>query len=261
MQFLLRSLIFVPLLLCSALFSGSDSTNFAHAKILGKLLYTDLSVSWVEQPISEVLHEFQGDLKIDMFIFWNSKDKDGIDKNTPISLKLTNQPAIVVLERIIEKLNGTVPTTWQLRDSMLEIGFKERFTQENAMELRTYDVMNLLFTIRDFDNAPIMGTTGGGGVNFGGPTEDPDRLTKDEEVEKLISTITDFVESEQWKVHGGNCTIRFYKGSLLVKAPDFVHRQIGGYPFAPLRPKDMKTRTVNFSGGSTSIRLPRVPNI
>ncbi|MBC8202837.1 MAG: hypothetical protein H8E91_03320 [Planctomycetes bacterium] len=261
MRFLMRSLVLVPLLLCSVLFSAPDSTKYAHAKILGKLLYTDMSVSWDEQPVSDVLHQFQRDLDIDMFVFWKSKDKDGIDKNTSITLKLTNQPAVVVLERIIEKLNNAAPTAWQLRDSMLEIGFKEQFTNGSAMELRTYDVMNLLFTIRDFDNAPIMGTTGGGGVNFGGPANDPDRLTKDEEVEKLISTITDFVESEQWKVHGGNCTIRFYKGSLLVKAPDFVHRQLGGYSFSPLRPKNMKTRTINFSGGNTSVRLPRVPNI
>jgi hypothetical protein len=243
------------------LFAAPDTTKYAHAKILGKLLYTDLSLSCDEQPVSQVLHQFQDDLNIDMFVFWKSKDKDGIDKSTPITLKLTNQPAIVVLERIIEKLNNTAPTAWQLRDSMLEIGFKERFTEGSAMELRTYDVMNLMFTIRDFDNAPTMGTTGGGGVNFGDPTDDPNRLTKNEEAEQLINTITDFVESEQWKVHGGNCTIRFYKGSLLVKAPDFVHRQLGGYPFAPLKPKNMKTRTIKFSGGAASVRLPRVPNI
>ncbi|HJN71325.1 MAG TPA: hypothetical protein QF528_01915 [Phycisphaerales bacterium] len=261
MRFLLQSIILTPLLLCSVLFAAPDTTKYAHAKILGKLLYTDLSLSCDEQPVSQVLHQFQDDLNIDMFVFWKSKDKDGIDKSTPITLKLTNQPAIVVLERIIEKLNNTAPTAWQLRDSMLEIGFKERFTEGSAMELRTYDVMNLMFTIRDFDNAPTMGTTGGGGVNFGDPTDDPNRLTKNEEAEQLINTITDFVESEQWKVHGGNCTIRFYKGSLLVKAPDFVHRQLGGYPFAPLKPKNMKTRTIKFSGGAASVRLPRVPNI
>ncbi|MBT4584261.1 MAG: hypothetical protein HOC93_04170 [Phycisphaerae bacterium] len=261
MRFLLQSIVLTPLLLCSVLFAAPDTTKYAHAKILGKLLYTDLSLSCDEQPVSQVLHQFQDDLNIDMFVFWKSKDKDGIDKSTPITLKLTNQPAIVVLERIIEKLNNTAPTAWQLRDSMLEIGFKERFTEGSAMELRTYDVMNLMFTIRDFDNAPTMGTTGGGGVNFGDPTDDPNRLTKNEEAEQLINTITDFIESEQWKVHGGNCTIRFYKGSLLVKAPDFVHRQLGGYPFAPLKPKNMKTRTIKFSGGAASVRLPRVPNI
>ena len=96
---------------------------------------------------------------------------------------------------------------------------------------------------------------------YGNPAEDPERKTKEQEIQELIDNITDFVESEQWKVHGGNCTIRYYKGSLLVKAPDFVHRQLGGYGFTPIRPSTAKTRTMNFSGGSTTVRMPRVPNI
>jgi hypothetical protein len=144
---------------------------------------------------------------------------------------------------------------------MLEIGLKDQFTQGRSMELRTYNVMDLLLTIRDFDNAPEMGTSDGGGVQYGNPAEDPERKTKEQEIQELIDNITDFVESEQWKVHGGNCTIRYYKGSLLVKAPDFVHRQLGGYGFTPIRPSTAKTRTMNFSGGSTTVRMPRVPNL
>lgn len=256
-----RFIVAVVLACAGSLFAAPQSVEESHAKILGSLLYHDLSISCEEQPVHEILDHFQGALQINMYVFWNTDSKDGIDKSTPITLDLTGQPAIVVLERITEQLNDEEACAWQLRDGMLEIGLKDRFTQGRSMELRTYDVMSLLFTIRDFDNAPEMGTTNGGGVDFGNPAEDPDRLTKEEEIQKLIDVITDFVESEQWKVHGGNCTIRFYRGSLLVKAPDFVHRQLGGYSFVPLRPKNMQTRTVKFSGGSTTVRVPRVPNI
>ena len=227
----------------------------------GTLLYRDLTVSWDERPVSEILDQFQSELHVDLFVFWETDSKDGINKNTPITLRLSNKPAIVILERIIEKLNKDGVCTWQLRDGMLEIGLKDEFSHGRSMELRTYSVKSLLFTIRDFDNAPEMGTSNGGGVDFGNPAEDPEQHTKEEEVQQLINTITDFVETEQWSVHGGNCTIRFYKGSLLVKAPDFVHRQLGGYSFLPKRPKNMKTRTFHFSGGSTSVQVPRVPNI
>jgi len=262
MRFWIQTLVTTVLFITGMLQASPNAIQHSHAKILGTLLYSDLSVSWDEQPIVDVLQQLQDDLHVDMFVFWESDSKDGIDKSTPITLKLPSTPAIVVLERIIGKLNvNNEPSTWQLRDGMLEVGLKDQFTQGRSMELRTYDVMSLLFTIRDFDNAPEMGTTGGGGVQFGNPTEEPESQTKEQEVQELIDTITDFVESEQWKVHGGNCTIRFYKGSLLVKAPDFVHRQLGGYGFAPIRPKNVKTRTMNFSGGSTTVRLPRVPNI
>ncbi|MDP6692694.1 MAG: hypothetical protein QF444_00075 [Phycisphaerales bacterium] len=277
MRFWIQSVIVVVLLFYTNIANTApQSIEHSHAKVLGSLLYNDLTVSWDEQPVSKILDQFQRELQIDVFVFWESDTKKGIDKDLSITLKLTNQPAIVVLERIIEKLNNGEPCAWQLRDGMLEVGLKDQFTQGRSMELRTYDVMSLLLTIRDFDNAPAMGTnngggssgssggstpSGGGGVGFGDPPENPKRPTKEEEAQKLIDTITDFVESEQWKVHGGNCTIRYYRGSLLVKAPDFVHRQLGGYSFIPLQPKNMKTRTIKFTGGSTSVRIPRVPNI
>ncbi len=268
MRFWIQTLVTTVLFITGMLQASPNAIQHSHAKILGTLLYSDLSVSWDDQPIVDVLQQLEDDLHIDMFVFWESDSKDGIDKSTPITLKLPATPAIVVLERIIGILNiNNEPNTWQLRDGMLEVGLKDQFTQGRSMELRTYDVMSLLFTIRDFDNAPEMGTTGGGGngggggVQFGNPTEEPESQTKEQEVQELIDTITDFVESEQWKVHGGNCTIRFYKGSLLVKAPDFVHRQLGGYEYAPIRPRHVKPRTMNFSGGSTTVRLPRVPNI
>ena len=176
MRFWIQTLVTTLLFITGMLQASPNAIQHSHAKILGAILYSDLSVSWDEQPIVDVLQQLQDDLHVDMFVFWESDSKDGIDKSTPITLKLPATPAIVVLERIIEKLNiNNEPSTWQLRDGMLEVGLKDQFTQGRSMELRTYDVMSLLFTIRDFDNAPEMGTTGGGGVQFGNPTEEPDR--------------------------------------------------------------------------------------
>jgi hypothetical protein len=31
--------------------------------------------------------------------------------------------------------------------------------------------------------------------------------------------------------------MKYYQGVLLIRAPDFVHRQIDGYPFKPQRPR------------------------
>jgi hypothetical protein len=31
--------------------------------------------------------------------------------------------------------------------------------------------------------------------------------------------------------------MKYYQGVLLIRAPDFIHRQIDGYPFAPQRPR------------------------
>lgn len=41
------------------------------------------------------------------------------------------------------------------------------------------------------------------------------------------------MEPEQWLTGGGTASIRYFQNSLLVRAPDFVHRQLGGYPWWP----------------------------
>jgi hypothetical protein len=61
--------------------------------------------------------------------------------------------------------------------------------------------------------------------------------------------------------NGGEwASIRYHQGTLIVRAPDFVHRQIGGYPFA-LRPRPSSVRQmvdrryVTFTGGFSQVEV------
>ncbi len=91
-------------------------------------------------------------------------------------------------------------------------------------------------------------------MTFGGPGEEPERVTNEERAEEIIEIITSLIEPTQWEVHGGNASIRYFRESLLVRAPNFVHRQIGGLDVVPVRPKGRPERTVSFEGGKTIIR-------
>lgn len=80
------------------------------------------------------------------------------------------------------------------------------------------------------------GGSGGGGI-FGDPGEAPERATEEEKVQQLVDIILETVEPEAWVDNGGDAaTIRFYQGVLIIKAPDYIQRQIGGYNFAPRPP-------------------------
>jgi hypothetical protein len=48
--------------------------------------------------------------------------------------------------------------------------------------------------------------------------------------------IVTFVEPVAWEDDAGPCKIQFYEGMFIVNAPDFVHRALGGYSFAPVVP-------------------------
>lgn len=75
------------------------------------------------------------------------------------------------------------------------------------------------------------GGAGGGGSIFGSAGDSPERKSHEELAKKLIQIIQLTVEPEAWL--SGWATMEYFQGSLLVKAPDYVHRALAGYPFAP----------------------------
>ncbi|MBT8486261.1 MAG: hypothetical protein KJO43_11820, partial [Phycisphaerae bacterium] len=104
------------------------------------------------------------------------------------------------------------------------------------------------------------------GSLFGDPEDDPDRLTELEQAQQIVDLITEIVEPDGWVENGGDWgTIRYYQGTLIIRAPDFMQRQIGGYPFA-IRPRSaaaspvtIDRRYVTFSGGVSQVELIGLP--
>jgi hypothetical protein len=96
------------------------------------------------------------------------------------------------------------------------------------------------------------GSGGGGGGLIGDPGEDPERPSEEEKADQLMDIIMEQCEPDAWKDAGGDwATMRYYQGVLIIRAPDFIHRQIDGYPFAPVRPRASAVGTkryVTFTG-------------
>ncbi len=82
------------------------------------------------------------------------------------------------------------------------------------------------------------GQGGGDGNIFDGGDDDIERTSELDRAQEIIDIIQEIVEPDRWAdTAGGDATIRYYQGSLIINAPDYIHRQIGGYPVAvrPLR--------------------------
>jgi hypothetical protein len=91
---------------------------------------------------------------------------------------------------------------------------------------------------------------GGAGGSFGGSSGNNSAPTKEEKAEEVIDLITGAVEPEAWVRYGGEwATIRFLNGSLIVNAPDYIHRQIGGYPTVPPPERPAPQTSPAGSGG------------
>ncbi len=223
----------------------------------------------------------------------------GIDPETTITLDVVDKPALTVLELMLDQCaTFDESCTWQLRRGFVEVGTKERLSAPSAREIRYYPIRDLLFVPPQFNNAPKLdinsalnqgssgggggrgGGGGGGGGGFGGggggggrgggggggsgifgdPDDEEDRATEEERAQEIVDLIVETVEPDAWDIAGGEyATVRYYQGTLIIRAPDYIHRQIGGYPFV-LRPigqslSSAGMRYVTFSGSMSNVEL------
>lgn len=174
--------------------------------------------------------------------------REGLDKDAMVSIRASNLPILSILERILDKTGDTFSgNTWQLTpDGLVEIGPKSRLN--DGATLKVYDIQDLLFEVNNYTSVPeldldaaVQQSQGGGGGGGGGQSifeddeEDTEpRLSPEEQAQRLIDLIVETIEPDQWLDNGGDgASVRFYKGTLLVRAPDYIHRQLGGYDFWP----------------------------
>ena len=228
-----------------------DNSKLTH---LRTLLHTNISVDFDETPIRDAFAYIKHILKVDIVVRYNDdRTKRGIDPDTPITLRSTDKPVLNIIESILEQCDELDPCTWQLRKGYIEIGTKERLSVPSAREMRMYPIRDLLFEIPHFNNAPKFdlqsainqggdggggrggggggGAGGGGGSIFGEPGDEPERITEDEKVEQIIDIILEMIEPDAWIVNGGNAaSLSYYNGVLIIRAPDYIHRQLGKYP-------------------------------
>ncbi len=287
----------------------AESRNTTKAHMLSVLLYTDVTVEFPEMPARDVFNYLQTILGINIVGRYNDdRTAEGIDPETPITLNVVDQPALTVLEMILDQCEALdEATTWQLRNGFVEVGTKSRLSAAGARETRYYPIRDLLFEPPRFDNAPELdldsalnqggvggggrgggggggfgggggggfggggggggggrggggGSSGGGGSIFDNPEDEADRRTELEKAQEVIDLIIDIVEPEAWVENGGDwASIRYYQGTLIVRAPDYIQRQIGGYPFAtrPLRQsvQSVGRRYVTFTGAVSNVQL------
>lgn len=201
----------------------------------------------------------------------------GLDKEKQITLKFNGLTALKLMERVLEKASDEGASggaaTWQLTEGGgMQVGPKSRLNKYKRVEI--YDINDLLLVVPDYLNAPqfdlqsVLQSNGGGGGgrspfrdnNQNSQNKGPggvDHLTRDDRAKELQKLISDLVDTEQWLDNGGEGgSIRYYQGSFIINAADYLHRQINGYPFWPQRQTTYGSvggrRYVSFNG-TTSI--------
>jgi hypothetical protein len=203
------------------------------------IVFTDTTLEASMKFIAEVTGA-------DIEVMWTDDQNNvGLDKDKIINLRIEKRTALDTVEKLLEKATGesTGPggCTWQVSETgTLQVGPKERLNKFKRVEI--YSVQDLLLEIPNYTEAPefdlqsVLQNSGQGSSQSpfrdNGDEDTTDRKPLQERVDDLIRLLTELVEPEQWIENGGDgASIRYYQGSLIVNGPDYVHRQLNGYPY------------------------------
>lgn len=269
------ALIIVAAALVTPLISGTAYAQGTYGRVQGdsraqiysKLVNTYLSADITDKPLRDVVDFLANMGDIDILADW---DEDGfgpgLDPEKMVTLQLKNRVSLVsILEQVLDQAVDE-EATWVLGEGFIKIGTKEDLNKHRYV--RIYPVRELLFVVPTFYDAPeldlqsILSGSQNGEINQNifddeqqdnqdGPRSDEEALSED-----LIEMITSIVDPLQWEDGGGEGgSIRYFKGSLIVNAADYLHRQVGGYPFTVRRVRDI-ANTPN-ERQSSLVRAPR----
>lgn len=203
----------------------------------------------------------------------SERNPTGMDPEAPVTMKFGRINSLDALEQMLEQIGGETACTWQLRKGFLEVGTKDNLARPSARQTKIYPISDLLYETPYFNNAPDFnidaalnqgsggngsgggsggggggfggggfggggsggggsgGGSGGGGSLFGNGGPSPARTSDETLAANLIELIKTTVEPDAWA--NDWAFIEYNKGCLIVRAPDFVHRALGGYPFMP----------------------------
>jgi len=207
-----------------------------------------ISLDVTDQPVQDIM-----DFLINVTgaeiepIYLDDERIDGIDPETTITIRAKNIPALTVLERVLARTEAAESPasgyTWQFTDTgSIEVGPKSELNRQQIIEL--YDISDLMFVVPTFDNAPqfdlssaLQSSQGGGGSSpFQGADEEDDPIDTEERFQRLVDLIQANIEPDEWTALGGNgASLTTFGTSMVITAPDYIHRQIGGYDFWPSR--------------------------
>ncbi|MCA9273409.1 MAG: hypothetical protein KDA31_10215 [Phycisphaerales bacterium] len=210
------------------------------------LMLRPISVNFEDQRLEDVMTFIQDFTGAELDIHYaDDRKPEGLDKDALIKVNAKEMSALRLLELVLEQASRDTfeENTWQMTKwGSIECGPKSLLNRRQRVVI--YDIADLLLELPDYQDAPeidlqnVLQSSGGGGSGqspFNGDQNDEDEERDlDERRNEVIDLIQAIVETEQWADNGGDGgTIQVFQNTLVIKAPDYIHRQIDGYRWWP----------------------------
>ena len=206
-------------------------------RVLAQLEATRVPLNLQNNPLESALNFLAQQASVDIDVEWEVLGRMGIDRTTPVTLRLTNGvKATVALDRVLAKASDDEFSRpdWSIIDGMLTVTSADALVKKTAVGV--YDINDLLHEVPDYPEVPtidlqqaLQSSQGGGGQSPFEDDEDEDIEERplEERIDEIIELIEQNIEDDRGFLDG-TWSITNFRGQLLIKATPKAHRQIGG---------------------------------
>jgi type II secretory pathway component GspD/PulD (secretin) len=220
--------------------SGHEKEDSELNRQLGEVIP---EVRFDETPFEQVM-EFLTELtKINMAVDWTDLTDNGVAKDKPVTVRLTNLTLKVVLKELLTQVGGETVLAYSVGDGLIRIATKAKLDKDKFVLI--YDIRDLIVNVRNvdrqggFDVGQAMqqtGQQGGGGSSglFGQQGQQQQQQygpNQQGQTNALVTQIMDIirqtVEPDSWReTGGGDGSIRELSGQLIIYNTSDAHRQV-----------------------------------
>lgn len=210
-------------------------------------------ISFEEAPLEQVIDWLEETTQLNVVVRWDTLEANGVERDRPVSLRARNLRLAQVLWLIMNQVGGTdLKLAYRASGKLLVISTHEDLGKE--MITKVYDIADLLVQVPRFTNAAQLdpaqalqgatqgaqqgGGAGGGGGGGGGGGQlfqggqgggNTEGANPQDDIEQLISLITETIEPDSWVAGGGVGSVRAFQNLLVVHNTILVHQLLAGH--------------------------------
>jgi Flp pilus assembly secretin CpaC/tetratricopeptide (TPR) repeat protein len=178
----------------------------------------------------------------DVMVDWESLRQIGIEPTSKVNLALSEQPARVVLERVLASVtrDPSARPDYTINDGIVQVASAETIRRHTTTLV--YNITDLLQAVPDFGDVPVMdldkvlARTAAREASLA-PLDEERRVRpeltrqrdREQRVSKIVQLMQDTISPDSWRDNGGDVgSIQEHNGSLIITTTPRNHQQISG---------------------------------
>ena len=222
---------------------GAFADTPENRRVLASMASTKIPVALTENRFEDVVAFIGKVSNLPIDADWESLAAVGVEKDTPVTIKLPTVSVETALNKILGKVSKDqfAKAGWSVSDGVITVASEEVIRKNRALVI--YNIQDLLFEIPNYTEVPQIDLTsvlqqgqGGSGQSpFQGQgntqQNTPDQIAqrRRERIRQIIDIIQQNVDFEGWKDNGGETgALQELNGSLIITNTPKNHREIVG---------------------------------